>query len=294
MMGFGKQIDILSKSMDNVESTALGDTYFSIFRGSGLEFKGHREYAPGDDARKIDWKASLRSDKLLVKEFFQEKGMDVVFVYDISDTMLFGSHKKVKAHYGAEFILALAGTIIESNYNVGLVCFSDKIKFSFLPASGKNQLGLFFDILSNHSTYGGEYNLDNALKFVDTTYHPGSVVILVSDFLNMDVPIKYLERRFKQMSKKYDFITVVLRDPRDEFMPNENCDIVISDSYGRGSVFLNTGKIKKQYEEYNKYQKEILRKFLKDVNSDYFELYTDKSFIDPTIAFFKRRDALLK
>ena len=292
IISLGKQIEFLGSRMEFVESPIQGDTYFSNFRGSSLEFKGHREYSIQDDSKDIDWKASLRSDKLLVKEYYQEKGMDVVFLYDVSETMLFGSQNKIKAQYGAEFILALAGVAIEANYNVGLVCFSDKINKSFTASSSGNQIGLFFGILQEHSTYGGGYDLANALEFVDSLYGPGTVVILVSDFLGSKIPFEHFEDKFKQLTSKFDVISVILRDPRDEFMPSENVGLVISSPYGKGDVFFNTNKIKKEYEIYTKDQKDKLKKFLSDVRSDHFEIYTDKPFIDSTIAFFTRRNAL--
>ena len=58
IISLGKQIEFLGNRMEFVESPIQGDTYFSIFRGSGLEFKGHREYSMQDDSSDIDWKAS--------------------------------------------------------------------------------------------------------------------------------------------------------------------------------------------------------------------------------------------
>jgi uncharacterized protein (DUF58 family) len=289
LIGLGKQIDFLGRHMDYVESSTSGDTYFSIYRGSGMEFKGHRVYTFQDSARNIDWKASLRSDRLLIKEYYQEKGMDVVFVYDVSETMLFGSQSKIKAHYGAEFILTLASTALESNYNVGLVCFSDKIEHHFQPASGKEQMGLFFDVLGRHNTYGGKYDLTKVLEYVDSTCAPGTVIILVSDFLGNKVPLDKFKNKFQQLARKFDVISVILRDPRDEFMPKDNMNMVVSDPYEGGQLFINVKKIRKEYEKYTKEQKTNLRSFLKKVNSEQFEIYTDKPFLDSTVAFFSRR-----
>jgi len=294
MIALGKQVEILGKNLVSVETTTQGETYYSMFKGFGSEFRGHREYSFQDDSKDIDWKASLRSDKLLVKEYFQERGLDVVFVYDVSETMLFGSQKKIKAHYGAEFILALAGTAIELNYNVGLICISDQVEKIFLPSSGKNQIGIFFDILSEHSTYGGGFNLTKTLDFLDGTFNPGTVIIFVSDFFKNKFPFDKFRNRFKQLGKKFDIISVILRDPRDEFMPSQNINLFVSNPYGGKGVFFNVNKIKKYYESYTKEQKDKLKKFFHDVDLQYFELYTDKSFVDRTVSFFQRRDALLR
>ena len=292
ILNLSNQIDIINRNMDNVQSTSAGEGYFTIFKGSGLEFKGHREYSLSDDSRRIDWKASLRSDKLLIKEFFQEKGMDVIFVYDTSQSMLFGSQKKIKAHYGAEFILTLASVALESNYNIGLVCFSDKINHVFMPACGDAQLGKFFNLLGEHSTYGGDFHLKEVLQFLNVAFEHGSVIIFVSDFLGNKVPIEEYKDSFKLLARKYNLISVLLRDPRDEFMPDKDANVFISDPYTNQSVFFNVKKVKKKYEEYNKLQKESLIKFLVSVNAEHLELYCHEPFVDPTITFFKRRDAV--
>lgn len=288
----GKEIEILSKRTVSLTIPNQGEKIFSLFKGSGLEFKDFKEYSPGEDSRHIDWKASLRSDKLLIREYLQEKGLDIIFVYDVSESMLFGSEKKIKAHYGAEFILTMAATLMEGGYNIGLLCFNDKIKNSISPASSERQFAILFDVLGSHSTYGGGFNIPPILDYIEGAYQDGSVIIFVSDFLDFDTPPLEIEKKFKKIAMKYDFISVVLRDPRDEIMPSENVNVLISSPYDKREATLNTKQINKIYEKYNKFQKDNLKKFLKDINSDCLELYTNKSFIEPTIGFFKRRDAL--
>lgn len=295
IVDLSNEIEILSRNMETADTIlSSGDLRTTVFGGSGLDFKGYREYSLQDDSKNIDWKASLRSDKLLVKEFFQERGLDVVFVYDVSNTMLFGSQSKIKAHYGAEFILSLAQVAINASYNVGLVCFNENIKELFEPGSGQEQMHKFFSTLSDHSTYGGELDLTRMLDFLMAKYNDGSVIIFVSDFLGNKGKLENIKNKFEIMSKRFDFICVVLRDPRDEFMPNSNMDVVVSSPDGKKSVFFNIAKIKKKYEEYNKKRKDELRKFLKSTRCEFFEIYTDKPFLNPTIEFFLRRGQSLK
>lgn len=64
----------------------------SVFSGEGIEFGGLRSYSETDDARAIDWKASLRSGKTLVKTFVPDREIPVWCVIDVSAPMGFGSH----------------------------------------------------------------------------------------------------------------------------------------------------------------------------------------------------------
>ena len=64
--------------------------YRIIFRGKGLEFDKYREYSPDEDASNIDWKASLRSNKLMAKQYIEERELNIIFVVD--DKIIINSH----------------------------------------------------------------------------------------------------------------------------------------------------------------------------------------------------------
>ena len=52
------------------------------FRGSGFEYADTREYVRGDSLRRLDWKATAKLGRLMVKEFYAEGGMGVEIIYD--------------------------------------------------------------------------------------------------------------------------------------------------------------------------------------------------------------------
>src|SRR3989338_6692961 len=62
----------------------------SVALGRGLTFKEHREYAPGDDIRLIDWKVFARTDDLHIKTFEEERNLTVHVIMDSSASMGFG------------------------------------------------------------------------------------------------------------------------------------------------------------------------------------------------------------
>ena len=59
--------------------------------GSGIEFADHRDYAPGDDFRYIDWNVYGRLDKLLLRLFEEEEDLHIYILVDVSDSMAFGA-----------------------------------------------------------------------------------------------------------------------------------------------------------------------------------------------------------
>ena len=63
-------------------------------RGSGIEFADHRDYAPGDDFRYVDWNAYQRFGLLFVRLYEQEEDLSIYFIVDCSSSMAFGGGRK--------------------------------------------------------------------------------------------------------------------------------------------------------------------------------------------------------
>ena len=66
----------------------LEGMYNSIYKGKSMNFQDLREYVVGDNIKDIDWKASARSDKILIKQFIAEKKHNVLFIIDSGKKML--------------------------------------------------------------------------------------------------------------------------------------------------------------------------------------------------------------
>ena len=87
----------------------------SPYFGQSVEFVQHREYTPGDDVRRIDWKVWSKTDKYYLKLFEEETNLRTTLVVDLSESMLFGSKKKGmnKYEYGCTIAAALAYLLLK-------------------------------------------------------------------------------------------------------------------------------------------------------------------------------------
>ena len=65
-----RKVSIYSK---NKTSNLFDGSYKSVYQGNGMDFENLREYIPGDNIRDIDWKATARGNKVLVKRYVAEK-----------------------------------------------------------------------------------------------------------------------------------------------------------------------------------------------------------------------------
>ena len=70
----------------------------SPFKGFSVEFSEYRQYLPGDDPARIDWKLVARSDRYYVKEFEEETNLECHLLLDISGSMGYGSHSVSYTH----------------------------------------------------------------------------------------------------------------------------------------------------------------------------------------------------
>ncbi|MDA0811766.1 MAG: DUF58 domain-containing protein [Verrucomicrobia bacterium] len=109
----------------------------SPYNGFAIEFAGHREYAPGDELKHIDWKVWSKTDRLYIKEYEEETNLKCTLIIDASKSMAYGAPKWSKFDYAATAAAALAHLLQQQQDAVGLVTFNNKIK-DVLPASSRS------------------------------------------------------------------------------------------------------------------------------------------------------------
>lgn len=285
LINFPKVISEFESAMNKFPVKKI--LYKRIFRGKGLEFDSYRVFEPDDDATLIDWKASLRTNDILAKKYIEERDLNIYFLVDISNSMLFGSSKKLKAEFVAEFVASLAHLIIGSGDKIGLVMFNNDIVKILRPSNSKNQFAIFTKFLADPNLYGGKFNLNGAidymLKTVKSSY---TIFIVVSDFIRTR---KDNERSLRLISSRFETLAVMVRDPLDENLPKTKYQFSVQDPYSGRQMILDPEIAAKRYHENAIKQKEIIKKMLKQSGIDLLELTTDKSFFIPVSSFLKRR-----
>ncbi len=258
-----------------------------IFRGKGLEFDAYRDYSTDEDAQNIDWKASARANKLLAKQYIEERDLNIIFVVDVSDSMVFGSTPQLKCEYAAEVASAIAHLIINSGDRVGFVLYNDHILHQVKAKAGKNQFFLFNSFLTKPENYGGKSDLKSVLEHLLQQFDTSiSAVFLISDFLHVD---KSYEKILKNFAARFESVAVMVRDPLDLRLPQVNTEVVLEDSGTGRQMVVNPKLIRDQYESYAFQQERLVRKLFTDSGADFIDLYTDKLFAPRMAAFLRHR-----
>src|SRR5205823_9664374 len=97
----------------------------SPHHGQSVEFSEHKEYAPGDEIRHIDWRAFAKLDKYYVKRFEMETNLRALLVLDASGRMAYGRGAMNKLHYAAICTSALAYPLSRQGDLVALLIAGD-------------------------------------------------------------------------------------------------------------------------------------------------------------------------
>lgn len=261
--------------------------YRTMLKGRGLEFDGYRDYASDDDASVIDWKASMRANKILAKQYVEERNLKIIFVIDVGEKMVFGSTDKLKCEYSVEVVAALANLILASRDKVGYVLFGENVKEFVSPQVGKKHFVQFMNTLTDVSTYGGMSHLENALDFV-LKYVDKSVasIVLVSDFIGMGEEIKH---KLGLVANKFETMALVIRDPIDRSLPDMHGELVIEDPASGERMLINPSLAKGSYEKFALEQEVFVKQTFFNLGVDVLELMTDKPFVSNLAIFLKER-----
>jgi len=278
-----KRLEVFTKGLVN---TGFLGNYQSVFKGRGLEFANYRAHMPDDDASLIDWKASVRANQPLVKEFVEERNLNVFFLIDVSNSMILSSIPKLKCEYAAELVSCLSYAMLKSGDNVGYALFNDSIVKETPPIGGAKQFYIFSEILTDPKMYGGNDDLKKAIRFAIDRLKERTLLFIISDFIDMQ---QGWEKELEFAANKFDVIGVMIRDPIDKAMPGGMGQMGIIDPYSGARMLIEPKRMKEAYARETRRNERELNETFKDNNCSFLNLTTNKSFIEPLIELFRVR-----
>mgnify|MGYP000462905551 CR=1 FL=1 len=154
----------------------------SPFHGFSVEFAQHREYAPGDDLRRLDWKVYARSDRHYVKEYEEETNLVAYVLLDISESMRYASGPLSKLEYGCYLAASLVYLMLNQRDSVGLALFDDKVRRFICDSSNPGHRQELIDALENIQP-SGKTDLGQALHYMTGQVRRRGMLIVISDLL---------------------------------------------------------------------------------------------------------------
>ena len=194
----------------------MSGVHRSRSKGFSVEFEEHREYSPGDEIRRIDWKALGKFDRYFIKEYEDETNLRAYLLVDTSGSMDYASDGITKFDYGCTLAASLAYLILRQQDAAGVVTFSDHIEAFIPPKAKRDYLLQILHALENRGP-AGETNVGKILEEIAGQIKRRGLVVLVSDLL--DEPEQILKGLRLFRFKGNDVIVFHLLDPAELSLP---------------------------------------------------------------------------
>jgi uncharacterized protein (DUF58 family) len=188
------QIEHLTFQPRQLVGGTLAGNHKSPFHGFAVEFASHREYAPGDDPRHIDWKVYFRRDKLMIKQYEMETNLVCHLVLDVSASMRYGNGGEQKLRYAQQMAATLAHLIIEQSDRVSLTVIDDETRAELPPSNSMAQILRMTEALDSIQATE-KTSLRIPMMQLASRIQRRGIVILMSDcFCDLDELEKAIQR----------------------------------------------------------------------------------------------------
>lgn len=193
---FMNKLDRLELASKRIVQGRLQGERRSRRRGTSVEFADYRNYAVGDDLRRIDWNIYSRLEKLFLKLFLEEEDLRVHTLVDTSLSMDFGSPNKL--HFAKKIAAALSYIGMVHHDRVSVQAFAASLEQNGPgPMRSKSQIRKLLHYLEQMQPSGGS-DLAAAIKAFAMRHAGPGVVVVISDFLDKngyETALRYLIAR---------------------------------------------------------------------------------------------------
>ena len=264
----------------------------SPYHGFSVEFAEHRQYAPGDDVKHMDWKVYGRTDKLYVKQYEEETNLTCMLVVDCSESMGYKSDPEglSKHEYGATAAAAIAYLALHQQDAVGLATFDEGISRFMRPSNNPaHWKTLIHEMERNLGPK--KTSMRSVLTDLAERVQRRTLIVVISDLF--DNPTRLIQGLRKLRYRKHEVIILQIMDPQElEF--TFRGPVLFEGLEQTGRLFTDAGGLRERYrEEVDKFLATV-RRACRNLRIDYSVFDTSKSLDASLTTFLVNRSAHLK
>jgi uncharacterized protein (DUF58 family) len=257
----------------------------SPHRGSSVEFAEYRKYVPGDDLRRLDWRAYGRSDRFFVKEFEADTNLRLCLVVDTSGSMGFGTGGMNKMEYARRIAGALGSLALQQGDAVGVTCVAGGIVRNIPPRRNPSHLMAVFDVLEQTQPEG-QTQLDTVLHELAETVSQRALMVIISDLF---IEPEALRSCFEHLRfRKHDAAVFHLLDRR-ELDFDFRRPMRFLDMEGGPAIFAEPNEIAERYHRALDTYLEQLHRVVLESAVDYHRVAIDDDYEAVLIRFLVGR-----
>ncbi|AKJ02652.1 uncharacterized protein (DUF58 family) [Archangium gephyra] len=160
----------------------------------GREFESLREYRTGDDYRTVDWKASARRARTMVRVYQPERNQPVLLLLDCGRHMAGRVDGRRKLDHAVDAALRLAKVSLDAGDMVGVLAFASDVRAYLPPRKGHEHLRLLTEALYRAEAALEESDYGRAYDFAFARSSRRSLVVLFTDLVDPDASGTLLAR----------------------------------------------------------------------------------------------------
>ena len=188
----------------------LDGSYKSIFKGRSMNFDELREYVPGDDIKDIDWKASSRSQKMLVRQYIAERKHNIMLVFDTNRRMLGDSDGLEEKR---ELAIMSAGTMAyfvnRSGDFVSATYATEKGVKHFPFKTGLGNIELILESYHRDVDMENQTDLNTTLEYIIRNFKSKMILLLITDVAGIR---SISEQNLKRLLVAHDVLVLNISD----------------------------------------------------------------------------------
>lgn len=265
----------LTLTARQVVEGVLTGMHKSPHQGASVEFAQHREYAPGDEIRHIDWKAYGRSDRYVVKQYEDETNLRSYLMVDLSGSMDYrgGEDRVTKLEYAAQMAAGLAWLMLRQGDATGLMTFGNKVGEYLPPRTRGDHFWRMMKVLEE-TPVGGETNVTGALERVAELAGRRSIIMLFSDCFDFSGRVAAVAKQLRR--RKHRVVVFQVLDRAEVDFPFDDLTLFEHLENTEEQVLADPRGMREQYLVEMREFCETLRRELLDGDVAYHRLMTDE------------------
>lgn len=266
-------------------SALLTGDYRSAFRGSGMQFKEFRHYAPGDDIRHMSWPVTARTGRATLKVFEEERELQVCLLVDVSGSSLFGSSGRRKVDMYAELLALLGLAAVKSRDKVSVLFFHDQPGEYLPPRNTQTHVLRAVTRLLGHPLRGSRSDLRPALAYALNVMKQRGLVIVISDFL-----VPEFERELSAIARRHELVLLHCFDDAERGSGLEGVFEAWDPETG-GYYLLDAGTqgLRHDLARAHVLQQSGLEETCRSCRADLLNLSVQDDYLQRLVQFFRRR-----
>lgn len=280
-----KKVKLLEIKTRKVVNNVFAGEYHTHFKGQGMTFADFREYVPGDDVRSISWALTARAGKPYIKKYDEERELTVILAVDVSGSADFGSGEYFKGEVMTHLAALLALSATRNKDQVGLLLFSNQVEHFVPPGKGHGHVHRMLRDLLYFKPKSRQTKLSSALSYLQGVLKKRSTIFVISDFMDQD-----FDSSMRMLGRKHEVVAVVVQDQAEAQLPDMGLvDMEDAETGEMITVDTSSQRFRDEYEKEFGRRKYARDQLLKKSQVDRIDVNSKQNYVDPVVAFFKRR-----